>query len=92
MNALRSIRRHIKLSLIWPTVVLCDYRDVLQAQNADMTVIKIAPHAPETRGPLCRGSAKPHLRKEQKNVMKDLGVGTKEFNDFGFLTNLLAVL
>lgn len=61
VNALRRIRRQIKLSLVWPTVVLCDYRDVLQAQNADMTIIQIAPHAPETRGPLCRGSAKPHL-------------------------------
>lgn len=48
MNALRRIRRQIKLSLVWPTVVLCDYRDVLQAQNANMTIIKIAPHAPET--------------------------------------------
>ncbi len=88
MNALRRIRRLIMLSLVWPTVVLCDYRDVLQAQNADMIIIKIAPLAPETRGPLCRGSAKPHLWEEQKKVLTNLGVGTKEFNDF--LNNLIS--
>lgn len=76
MNALRRIRRQIKLSVVWPTVVLCDYRDVLQAPNADMTIIKIVPRAPEARGPLFRESAKPHLWEEQTNALTDLEMET----------------
>lgn len=75
MNVLRRIRRQIKLSVVWPTVVLCDYRDVLQAPNADMTIIKIVSRA-EARGPLFRESAKPHLWEEQKNSLTVLEMGT----------------
>lgn len=72
VNALRRIRRQIKLSVVWPTLVLCDYEDVLQAQNTVMIITDIAPHAPRARRPPIRGYAKPHLWKLQRNSLTDL--------------------